>query len=269
MDELLPVALPFATGAEVTSDSEENRGRAPATAEEYLQRVRSEARNTPDVVVAHFDRETFKRKQTVVVSNSTGFSPAPRGFAPSMLWQGQQAAAFSEIRQRLATTTARIVGERTEKMELPRYKDEESWCQFCFGRAFLDRLRARQGRPPVDDEEEEICEGLTITTPVPPLISMISSLDQAMVQKLLEYQIEWLETLGFSVAQGCWIFALLAYIEKPLLADSTATIRTLSRHCATLRAAMDSNTEEDLAPLNLLISIIARYFDQTDLADNG
>lgn len=268
MDELLPVALPIGRPG-INSDLEEDHGRAPATAEEYLLRVRNEARQTPDVVVAHLDRDTLKSKQTVVVSNSTGFSPAPRGFAPTTMWQRRQSASFSELRQRLAGVTARIVGERKEKMELPKYKDEDSWCQFCLGRTFLDRMRAKQGRPPVDDEEENICGQVTMTTPVPPLVTVISSLDQAMVQKLLEYHVEWLELLGFSIAQGCWLFALLSCFEKPLLADSTATIRTLSRHCATLRAVMDSNTEENLVALNLIISIIARYFDQTDLADNG
>nr|XP_054751608.1 gem-associated protein 2-like [Lytechinus pictus] len=268
MDELLPQALPIG-GPEVSGDLEEDNNRAPATAEEYLQRVRNEARQTPDVVIAHLDRDTLRSKQTVIVSNSTGFSPAPRGFAPTSTWQRQQSASFSELRQRLAGVTARIAGERNDKMELPRYKDEDSWCQFCLGRVFLDRLRKKHGRPPVDDEDDEICSDVTITTPVPPLVSIISSLDLAMVQKLLEYHVEWLEMLGFSIAQGCWLFALLACLEKPLLADSTATIRTLSRHCATLRAVMDSNTEENLVALNLLISIIARYFDQTDLADNG
>lgn len=67
-----------------------------------------------------------------------------------------------------------------------------------------------------------------------------------MVQKLLEYHVEWLELLGFSIAQGCWLFALLSCFEKPLLADSTATIRTLSRHCATLRAVMVSMMNQTL-----------------------
>ncbi|XP_071499075.1 gem-associated protein 2-like [Diadema antillarum] len=271
MDDLMPTALPLnEKGNQFENiEDEENLDRAPTTAEEYLLRVRSEARKTPDVVVAHLNRDTFRNKQTVIVSNSTGFTPAPRGYAPTLDWQRQQAAAFSELRQRLVRVEARIAAEKREKVVLPRYKDEDSWCQFCLGRAFLDRLRKKQGRPPVKDEEENICDLVTLSTPVPPLITIISSLDQAMVQKLLEYHVEWLETVGFSIAQGCWLFALLSCLEKPLLADSTATIRTLSRHCATLRAVLESTNDDNLPPLNLLISIIARYFDQTDLADNG
>lgn len=39
MDELLPVALPIGRPG-INSDLEEDHGRAPATAEEYLLRVR-------------------------------------------------------------------------------------------------------------------------------------------------------------------------------------------------------------------------------------
>ena len=54
MDDLLPVALPFSEGAGPANESgsEEFHDRAPATAEEYLKRVRYQSLMCLEIV--HF-----------------------------------------------------------------------------------------------------------------------------------------------------------------------------------------------------------------------
>ncbi|KZS01392.1 Survival of motor neuron protein-interacting protein 1 [Daphnia magna] len=99
------------------------------------------------------------------------------------------------------------------------------------------------------------------------MLPIILSLNQFMVETLLEYNVQWLEETSFSQQRGQWLYALLAKLEKPLKPEMCSLIRTLARLCSTFRANLASAEDPLLPQLNLFICLVGRYFDQTDLAD--
>ncbi|XP_067009427.1 gem-associated protein 2 isoform X2 [Anabrus simplex] len=90
-----------------------------------------------------------------------------------------------------------------------------------------------------------------------------------MIEQLLEYHVDWLKNRSeLSLQQGRWLFALLACLELPLVPETCSVLRTLARKCACIRAAVEETADHPVvAPLNLLICLVARYFRQMDLAD--
>ncbi|XP_070558255.1 gem-associated protein 2-like [Ptychodera flava] len=250
---------------EVASDSSDNGlAGAPTSGLEYLRRVRQEALQCEQVVVADIDVENFKNKQTVKVSAASGIEEAPEGLAASLEWQRYQTAFFSELREKLARHKARQkMTNPTSRSSLPKSSDEDGWCKLCFGNEFNN---ARCGQNSDGSTILETYQTEDVSAGVPPLISIIVSLNQVTVCQLLAFHIKWLSKMGFSTRQGRWLYALLLCLEKPVLADFISLLRALARHCASLRARLEKN-DERLPELNLLICVVARYFDQTDLAD--
>jgi hypothetical protein len=69
-------------------------------------------------------------------------------------------------------------------------------------------------------------------------------------------------------ARGKWMYSLLAKLEKPLHQDMSAMLRQLYRRCSILRYELTDSTnnrvslDDELAVLNVLISITGSYFGQ-------
>ncbi|XP_068195094.1 gem-associated protein 2 isoform X2 [Antennarius striatus] len=101
----------------------------------------------------------------------------------------------------------------------------------------------------------------------PPFLSIVSRLNQSTVLTVLEILINWFEEHEFVSQLGCWLYSLLACLEKPLLPEAHSSIRQLARRCAQLRSTLESLEDEKLPALNLVICLVARYFEQNDLAD--
>ncbi|KAM3670072.1 gem-associated protein 2 isoform X2 [Ammospiza nelsoni] len=101
----------------------------------------------------------------------------------------------------------------------------------------------------------------------PPLLSIVSRMNQATVTSVLEYLISWFGEKKFTPELGRWFYALLACLEKPLLPEAHSLIRQLARRCSEVRALEESKNEEQISALNLIICLVSRYFDQRDLAD--
>lgn len=242
----------------------------PTSGAEYLRRVQKEAEKCPEIVVAKIDRSAYKENQTVRVSSGGQLMPAPGGYAPSLVWQKAQIADFSQVRKQIA-----LVSEnKSEKKKicanwsarLPLRDDVEKWCRLCFGRLKPLPKRSIQQEESCDSSEDESDDGGTSGSP--PLLSILLQMDQHTVHKVLEYHINWFEATGFSATQGQWLYALLVCLEKPLTPETCSSLRSLARNCANLRATIETPDDPLLAPLNLLICLIARYFDQMDLADH-
>ncbi|KAJ8411753.1 hypothetical protein AAFF_G00153910 [Aldrovandia affinis] len=101
----------------------------------------------------------------------------------------------------------------------------------------------------------------------PPFLSITSRLNQASVSSVLEYLINWFGEREFVPQLGRWLYALLACLEKPLLPEAHSLIRQLARRCSEVRANLETKEDETLSALNLMICLVARYFEQNDLAD--
>nr|XP_042116514.1 gem-associated protein 2 isoform X2 [Peromyscus maniculatus bairdii] len=212
----------------------------PRTPQEYLRRVQIEAAQCPDVVVAQIDPKKLKRKQSVNISLS-GCQPAPEGYSPTLQWQQQQVVRFSAVRQ-------------------PKSEDEEGWKKFCLG----ERLCAEGAVGPSTNESPGIDY---VQIGFPPLLSIVSRMNQATVTSVLEYLSNWFGERDFTPELGRWFYALLACLEKPLLPEAHSLIRQLARRCSEVRLLVSSKDDERVPALNLLICLVSRYFDQRDLAD--
>ncbi|XP_067009426.1 gem-associated protein 2 isoform X1 [Anabrus simplex] len=221
----------------------------PATGQEYIQRVVLEASRCEGVVVAEIDRSRFK-KQTININAAETCPVTPSHLMPTLEWQQCQVADFSSLRQALARRKA--AGIPVPSYKLPNIEDEGGWYSLCFGCDM--KLVEKEGTSD---------EGLR------PLVSVLLSMNQPMIEQLLEYHVDWLKNRSeLSLQQGRWLFALLACLELPLVPETCSVLRTLARKCACIRAAVEETADHPVvAPLNLLICLVARYFRQMDLAD--
>ncbi|EDO32758.1 predicted protein [Nematostella vectensis] len=252
--------------------------KLPTTGLEYLRRVQQEAERCPEVVIADLTNKEFGKKQTVKINQDSGCAPAPTGAAPSLEWQQQQAADFADVRQCLANYKTKANSLTDANISWPSKNDEIQWCRFCLGREAAihickafgypdSRLTHPQQMPEMDNFTEQQWENGS-----PPTLTMMVKLNQTLVQRLLEWHTLWMSVLGYSHDQGRWIYSLLVCLEKPLLADCTATLRTLARQCTECRLTqmpMNEKNVELVTSLNLIIALVSRYFGQTDLADPG
>ncbi|CAJ1074016.1 gem-associated protein 2 [Xyrichtys novacula] len=257
-EELMPRQLPVEF-EDTTEDLDLNG--PPRNPREYLRQVQLEASLCPEVVVAQIDPRKLKKKQTVNASVA-GCHAAPVGFSPSLGWQQNQVSNFSDVRQSITKNRKHWSSQTLDdNVLLPKLTDEDSWKRFCLGESVL--LGASSDR--TDTEPEPALDYSKFG--FPPLLSIVSRLNQSTVLMVLEILIGWFEEHEFTPQLGRWLYSLLACLEKPLLPEAHSSIRQLARRCAQLRSTLESPENEKLPPLNLLICLVARYFEQNDLAD--
>lgn len=258
VEELMPRLLPveFETGAE-----ELDLNGPPRNPQEYLRQVQLEASQCPDVVVAQIDPKKLKKKQTVNASVA-GCHAAPVGFCPSLSWQQHQVGNFSDVRQSITRNRNHWSSQTLDdNVQLPKLTDEKGWMRFCLGETvYLGTSSCH-----TDAKPEPALDYSKVG--FPPFLSIVSRLNQSMVLMVLEILICWFEEHQFVPQLGRWLYALLACLEKPLLPEAHSSIRQLARRCAQLRSTLDSPEDDKLPALNLLICLVARYFEQNDLAD--
>ncbi|OXB83955.1 UNVERIFIED_CONTAM: hypothetical protein H355_009439 [Colinus virginianus] len=286
VEELMPRLLPV-EDCDLPDDFDPTV--PPRTPQEYLRRVQIEAARCPDVVVAQIDPKKLRKKQTVNIAIS-GCQPAPEGYSPTLEWQQQQVANFSSVRQDIVMeTNLSYMASPSEEMlwegmpdvfhdsslnkhrnhwrsqdldsnvNMPKLEDEEGWKKFCLGERVYSEIDAEP-----DDENVGIDY---IKVGFPPLLSIVSRMNQATVTSVLEYLISWFAEKKFTPELGRWFYALLACLEKPLLPEAHSLIRQLARQCSEVRILEENKSEEQVSALNLLICLVSRYFDQRDLAD--
>ncbi|KAM4898790.1 gem-associated protein 2 isoform 3-T3 [Sylvia borin] len=201
----------------------------PRTPQEYLKRVQIEAARCPDVVVAQIDPRKLKKKPTVNISSLNKHRNH---------WRSQHLDS---------------------NVTMPKSEDEEGWKKFCLGERVYSEIDA------LSDNENLGIDYMKVG--FPPLLSIVSRMNQATVTSVLEYLISWFGEKKFTPELGRWLYALLACLEKPLLPEAHSLIRQLARRCSQVRALEESKNEEQISALNLIICLVSRYFDQRDLAD--
>lgn len=264
-DDLLLPAL----AVEDVADDDFNLNVPPTTGNEYLRRVRQEAKSCPKVVVANLDTSAFTHKQTVKVQPKSAM-PAPKGYSPSPGWVKMQITDFVALRQKIAQFKSLLAKKKVKlpSVSLPAANDAESWCRLCFGR--LQLKTASDSDLGASGSSENVAVDASLQNDgsgIPPLLSVVAQMDQRTVIRVLEYHVNWLEATGHTRKQGQWFYALLACLQKPLSPEACAWLRQLARVCSIIRASLKSPEEPQLLELNLLICLIAYYFDQGDLAD--
>ncbi|CAK8688986.1 unnamed protein product [Clavelina lepadiformis] len=158
-----------------------------------------------------------------------------------------------------------FANEKTESEDNENRKDQDVMA--AMAASGVSNLPMNEDLSPEGEEDDGMIELSTLEDGYPPMLRILLRMEPKQVQSNLNYHVEWIRTYGFSNHQGRWIYALLTCLEKPLYPSVISTLRDLSRQCAALRPSAEKLEESELNGLNLIICLIAQYFDQKDLQD--
>ncbi|XP_043499602.1 gem-associated protein 2 isoform X1 [Polistes fuscatus] len=219
----------------------------PKSGEDYIKRVILEAKQYADTVVADINPELCK-KPTMDIHHLPGCVKAPSSLIPIIKWQERQVENFKDLKLYVIQMQDRIKSSKREwkpqETQLPDIDDKEGWINYC----------SNESR---DDKENHS-----------PTLTTIISMKQPLIEQVLEYLIEYVQTQGklpFKIGQ--WLYALLVVLHLPLNPDTCSWLRSLARICSIIRANSKKLEEHEIAALNLFICLVARYYRQMDLAD--
>jgi len=267
------------TGDDIDDDTD----AVPVDGADYLRRVIKERKRCPDTVTASVpvtapeSRKESSSRGGNIARKRSKLAP-PTGCCPAPAWQRQQVADFSTVRQKLAQHTSLLKsggGIAAHNVKTPDKKKEGEWCRFCLGSKIWEKVK--ETREESSETEEDSCKSEERTEGHDPLVDVIATLPYHVVETVLEYHVTWLRAVGWTRQFGPWLYSLLARLEKPLTPDMGSLIRDLALLCAEERGKIFSESSKDnevenvpnhdLAALNLFVCLVAKYFDQGDLAD--
>lgn len=290
-EELLSKALYVENSNETSVPYDPSK--PPATAEEYLKSVMHEAKHLEGVAIAKNANKLTSNKVQVAVREKANIKHS-KSILPTKEWQNKQVKDFSETRTMFARHVATVQKPgvpNKKRHKLPSKTNEQGWCCYCFGKDFWSTIVKAQKD---GDESESASEDEStndhnkpstvfndITEGQKPETSIITQLKQTEVVALLDFQISWVELVGMiREDQGLWLYSLMAHLDKPPHADVTSSMRSLVLACSRQRKQiyesenLDAKVEEGdnsmpkmTIHLNLIICLVARYFEQKDLAD--
>lgn len=216
-------------------DDNFNPDRVPQTAEEYLQQVIYERTvRCPEVASNHRNKPQAKPSTTWdKLTESSVNNSAPDDVMPTKEWTGVQLSLFQKLREKIETLK-----------EDPQHQ--------------------RRGV-----SSEVINDWRTFCKENPPLLKTVLSLSQYQFEDLLESQSEWLsqeKELALHSEHfwmGQWIYACLANLMIPIEPNVHHLIREIARTC--IKRRNELRCAQEVSPLNILISIVAIHFKQSDL----
>lgn len=225
--------------------------KVPTNAVEHIHRVLTEKKALNEVLIAPVERvKQFRIEQKQIITTTSGAEPCPREYLPKKEWQQSVIKDFVKVRLAIAELKDQFKDHPKEKPNLPHIDSLAKWYALCVGKHDASSPRTNQ---------VEGCK---------PLLRTMLAMPQSVVCKVLEYHIEWLEEGTTDVLTSApWLYALLACLEIPCESETHWLLRQLARKVATIRASLESKDSPDLVPINLLICLIARYFEQYDLGD--
>jgi len=315
-EELLPQALALVDD-DSDDDMENGDNNPPMDGFAFLKSVIKERKKVAEVTVATIDPEKIKPATGSLQSFTGGpgvrVKPrVPEQFMPSTKWQNEQVTEFSDVRMKVNRHLA-LVRKKGEfkALKLPDKESEILWCLFCHGKevwTLVEEKRKEQNEdmspdPDPDNDEPEVEEESKLEDVLAnsdegttPLLSVILSMPLHVVEKILEYQVSWLQCTGWREEYGAWLYSLLARVEKPLTPDMGSILRDLALFCGQERyrlvnliTSQTKNPEtpdqskmaetrgeeeepdfpyhDEIAAFNLMICLVAKYFNQGDLAD--
>jgi len=287
MDEFQPRAFDI-EGEEEPDDNE------PLTGEEYIKRVRWQAKRCPSVVIADIDYSKLK----ITAPSKTYFTLPPKfpkckkEYLPKPDWETIFLSEFSELRQKiqyLESNNNNIKStDSTTTTKLPHINDKRSWYIFCFGNNNNNSNRVSVNEEIEEEEEDDDDEedgtdtdkeyendkrkqkqqgnNQTISGSLP-TFSLIKRLDHVMVVNLVNYHIEWLEKRNLTKERSYWLYILFIVLEKPIDSDTSSNLRSLLRRLAYFRSKVESIDDPLLPSINILMTIVGKYFGQLEPGD--
>jgi len=245
------------------SDDDEKPNGQPNDGYEYLKQVRWEAKQIPDIMTSDLLRndeemkervepipqkkkiKKKKKKEKKPYFSLTYCEPPPEGLAPKVEWQEMMVLNFQNLRDMLEEVK-KNGNINKDNVKMPHYRDINAWKSFCFPKGDFDKKFV---------DETKL-----------PLLDYIVSFEEFTITSLIENHINWLIESGFSLHRAHWIYALLVRLEKPLLPETSSKLRELILFCCKERSQIPPNDKTNplLPSLNILITIIDKYFGQGD-----
>lgn len=163
---------------------------------------------------------------------------------PTKEWFRIQTSTFNELRHKIAILRLsnkfqpNALTDPGAPLNLPDEYDDVAWQNYC-----------RNNRP---------------------FLRIMFQIHQRTLEKLIEYQSNWfIENTEYYVKNNNWlspwIYSCLACIHLPLEPNMHSILRDIAKTCIRLRNQMSDTDINDALPLNLLICIVSRNFNQLDL----
>lgn len=78
----------------------------------------------------------------------------------------------------------------------------------------------------------------------------------------MTYHIRWALAEPMTAHRSKWLYSLLLQVEKPLSPELGSELYSLVLRCATLRSKLTDIKDDILPHLNILITILERFFGQ-------
>ncbi|XP_062549949.1 protein Gemin2 [Armigeres subalbatus] len=231
----------------------------PETGEQYLQKVIYERKHCPAVVVAksspkrrhnHLQQEIRSLTGSGAIPMDLVKNVAPRTLMPTKEWESIQNKKFAELRDT-------ITGYRNGAHYQENLQKTHIYLNFENRKQLRDYCAKNQ-----------------------PFVRILLSIPQRNLEVLLEYLNEWLQeerSEEVSVEERIyrkdwitqWVYAILACIITPLEPYVHSVLRDIAKMCIAMRNDLGAEDELKVLPLNLLICIISKNFNQLDLGDNA
>ncbi|KAM1385471.1 hypothetical protein ACFX2F_032031 [Malus domestica] len=254
---------------------------SPEDGLEYLRRVRWEAAQIPKVKIAKVDRSKFNKEQSAYMPKIPEIAKCPEQFMPLKQWEDAFLAEFSELRLALSgfegshASTSRgpqsniiLHGKFEKLLNVESQEVDFHWLQdrSIFGSSTdqpsLSINSGNNASLPAENSSPKLC--VTQSSSDTPLLSVILKMDSVARVSMLRKRIKAVEDMTTLSRNDClWLFALCAVVDTPLDADTSASLRSLLRKCAALRAAK-STLDDEAVMLNILATISGRYFGQSE-----
>ncbi|XVE84590.1 hypothetical protein DITRI_Ditri17bG0024800 [Diplodiscus trichospermus] len=234
---------------------------------EYLRRVRWEAAQFPKVKTAKPDRIKLNKEQSVYMPQIPEIAKCPEHLLPSKQWEEAFLADFSELRQTLSYLEApgsetscklpKFTVQQEDLCQLPESVVAEKFNNLATSEVHSDQTSLSQQNPCVKTSVSDSCGDY-------PTLSAIRKMDSVARVSMLRKRISSVEPMASLSKSNCvWLFALCAAVDTPLDADTCASLRSLLRKCANLRAGK-LEVDDEVVMLNILATISGRYFGQAE-----
>ncbi|KAB2009136.1 hypothetical protein ES319_D10G146100v1 [Gossypium barbadense] len=244
---------------------------------EYLRRVRWEAAQIPKVKIAKPDRTILDKEQSVYMPQIPEIAKCLEHLLPLKHWEDAFLADFSELRLALL----QMEDLNTEiSCKLPKLSVREDDLFQLPASGVIEKLNShatsevRSDRVPllnaadneISSSHSNPCPKTSISDACGeyPTLSTFRKMDSVARVSMLRKWISSVENMSSLSRSNCvWLFALCAAIDTPLDADTCASLRSLLRKCANLRAGK-CEVDDEVIMLNILATISGRYFGQSE-----
>ncbi|KAI3407345.1 uncharacterized protein J3R85_021080, partial [Psidium guajava] len=230
---------------------------------EFLRRVRWEAAQIPNVKVAKLDQSKLHKEQSTYMPVIPEIAKCPEHLIPLKQWEDAFLEDFSMLRKVLSSVdsaSAEISGKLHSLIKVaqkypvqhPKSNASEIWND-CQTAQEVDEAVLNPSRESLGSENSE-----------DPTLSTILGMDSVARVSMLRKRIDSVEATSLLSRNDClWLFALCAAMDKPLDSNTCASLRSLLRKCASLRA-QKAEQDDEVMMLNILATISGKYFGQSD-----